>query len=58
MDMGGEQQPNAGGDESRHTGKVARWTADRGFGFIEPEDGAPIATSRADDAWALGEARD
>jgi len=37
----------AGGDDTRHVGKVARWTADRGFGFIEPEDGAARAQPRA-----------
>ncbi|EOD27149.1 hypothetical protein EMIHUDRAFT_205098 [Emiliania huxleyi CCMP1516] len=26
-------------EETRYRGKVARWTADRGFGFIEPDDG-------------------
>lgn len=37
----------AGGDEARHGGKVARWTADRGFGFIEPADGALHGTHSA-----------
>eukprot|EP00967_Tisochrysis_lutea_P144706 scaffold270651_cov18-Tisochrysis_lutea.AAC.1 len=43
MEAGPAAEPTAAAsnaEETRNRGKVARWTSDRGFGFIEPEDGA------------------